>query len=99
MSYSDINDVRDLLGKFTLSASSKPTEPQATGLIDQVAAEIDSVLGGAGYTVPVTAPAYFVSALKLLNSTGAAAAILRIMFPDAAGSAETPAYGFWAKWY
>jgi len=99
MAYSDVNDVRDLLGKFTLSGTSKPTEAQATGLLDQVAAEIDSVLAGAGYSVPVAAPDYFVSSLKLLNSAGAAAAILRIMMPDAAGAAETPAAGFWAQWY
>ena len=99
MAYSDVNAVRDLLGKFTLSGSTKPTEQQATALLDQVSAEIDTTIAGAGYTVPVTAPAYFLTRLSLLNSVGAAAAILRAMFPDATGAGETPAYAFWWNWY
>jgi hypothetical protein len=98
MAYSEPADVQDLVG-FELSSTSKPTEAQATALVDQVAAEVDSVLAGAGYMVPVTAPDYFLSALKLLNSAGAAAAILKVMFPDATGAAESPAYAFWDKWY
>jgi len=99
MAYADLNEVVDLLGNFQLTGTSSPSESQATALTDQVGAEIDSALSGAGVTVPVTAPEHFVSALRLLNSAGAAALILRIMFPDATGAAETPAYAFWAKWY
>lgn len=99
MAYSEIDDVRDLLGKFALSSTTKPTEAQAIALTDQVGAEIDSVLSAAGYTVPVTAPTYFVSALKVLNSAGAAAMVLRSMFPDAAGAAATESYAFFYQWY
>jgi len=91
LSYASLSDIQGLIAKFTISASSKPTDTQATTIITQVSAEIDSVLAGGGYAVPVTAPAWFLDALKLLNAYGAAAAILRSMFPDRAGAGETSA--------
>src|SRR3972149_4389188 len=91
MAYAARSDVQGLIAKFTLGASSKPTDTQATTIIAQVSAEIDSVIAGAGYAVPVTAPAWFLDALKLLNAYGAAAAVLRSMFPDRAGAGEASA--------
>ena len=91
MAYAALADVQGLLGKFTLSASSKPTSTQATTIIGQISAEIDSVISAAGYFVPVASPAWFLDYLKLLNAYGAAAAVLRSMFPDRAGAGEASA--------
>ena len=88
MAYAALSDIQGLLAKFTISASSKPTDTQAGVIITDVSAEIDSVIAGRGYAVPVAAPAWFLNALKLLNAYGAAAAILRSMFPDRAGAGE-----------
>jgi len=101
MAYAVIADVQALLPKFTLGAATKPTSTQATAIINDVSVEIDAALAGAGYAVPVTAPSWFVDYLGLVNQYGAAAAILKAMFPEAAGSADTvPAiYQFWESRY
>jgi len=57
--YCAATDVQVLLNTvsgtgITLSTTSKPTLAQAEGLIDQVAAEVNSVLKAQGYGVPVT---------------------------------------------
>ena len=99
MAYAVRTDVEGLIAQFTLDANSKPTQTQADTLIDDTGDEIDVVLSSAGVAVPVTTPTYFKEALKFLNAYGAAAAILRAMFPDATGSGETPAYAFWEARY
>ena len=91
MAYAVLADVQALFPKFTVGAATKPTDTQAGVIITDVSAEIDSVIAGAGYAVPVTAPAWFLDALKLLNAYGAAAAVLRSMFPDRAGAGEASA--------
>ena len=88
MAYAALSDVQGLLAKFTIGASSKPTDTQAGVIITDVSAEIDSVIAGRGYAVPVAAPAWFLNALKLLNAYGAAAAVLRSMFPDRTGGED-----------
>src|SRR3989304_5814371 len=97
MAYAVIADVQALLPKFTLGAATKPTATQATAIINDVSVEIDAALAGAGYAVPVTAPSWFVDYLGLVNQYGAAAAILKAMFPEAAGGTDqTPAVdAFW----
>src|SRR3990172_2903351 len=99
MAYAALSDVQGLLAKWEITASSKPNATQAGAIITQVSAEIDSVISSAGYAVPVTTPAWFLDALKLLNCYGAAAAIIRSMFPDATGPDETPAYAYYAAQY
>src|SRR4030067_1728551 len=101
MAYAVLAAVRAFSRKFTLGAATKPTSTQATAIINDVSAEIDAALAGAGYAVPVTAPSWFVDYLGLVNQYGAAAAILKAMFPEAAGSADTvPAiYQFWESRY
>ena len=101
MAYAVIADVQALFPKFTLGAATKPTTTQATAIINDVSVEIDAALAGAGYAVPVTAPSWFGDYLGLVNQYGAAAAILKAMFPEAAGSADTtPAiYQFWESRY
>lgn len=88
MAYAAISDIQGLMAKFTIGASTKPTTTQVTTIITQVSAEIDSVIAGAGYAVPVMAPAWFLDALKILNGYGAASAVLRSMFPEKSGAGE-----------
>lgn len=99
MAYAVQADVEGLIAQWTLSATSKPTSTQVGVIITDVSNEIDSLLAGLGYTVPVTAPSYFLDWLGILNAYGAAAAVLKSMFPDAAGPGETPAYAFWESRY
>lgn len=99
MSYAVIGDVQELIAQFPLSASSAPTTAQATQITTDISNEIDVTLSGAGFSVPVAAPQYFVDWLGLLNGYGAAAAVLKSMFPNAVGPGETPAYAFWEARY
>src|SRR3972149_6822303 len=101
MAYATLPDTQALLPKFTLGAATKPTSTQATAIINDVSVEIDAALAGAGYAVPVTTPSWFVDYLGLVNQYGAAAAILKAMFPEPAGTADTmPAiYAFWESRY
>ncbi len=99
MAYADIADVNGLIAKFPPSATSAPTTTQATALITEIDNEVNVALSSVGVTVPVTAPAYFLGWLGLVVSYGAAAAILKSMFPASSGPAETPAYSFWEKRY
>jgi hypothetical protein len=87
--------------KFVLSAATKPTDTQAGAAITNVAAEIDAIISSAGYVVPVATPAWFVTYLKFLNALGAAALVLRAMFPAsrAAGEASLSEYALYQHWY
>lgn len=98
-SYGTIGELQELIAQFTISASSKPNTTQATAIIQGISDEIDVALQGVGVTVPATTPAYFLNWLAALNSYGAAAAVLKSMFPDAVGPGDTPAYAFWNEWY
>lgn len=99
MSYATDADVQELIAQFTLGASSVPTLTQAGNIRTDISNEIDVRLSGAGFSVPVMTPSYFVDWLGRLNAYGAAAAILKSMFPDALGPGETPAYAFWEARY
>ena len=101
MAYAVIADVQALLPKFTLGAATKPTSTQATAIINDVSVEIDAALAGAGYAVPVTTPTWFVDYLGLVNQYGAAAAILKAMFPEAAAASDDTIaiYTFWEARY
>lgn len=99
MPYAVIGDVQELIAQYPLSVSSAPTTAQATQIVLDISNEIDVMLSGAGFSVPVTTPSYFVDWLGLLNGYGAAAAVLKSMFPNAVGPGETPAYAFWEARY
>ena len=58
------------------------------GFIDDIAAEIDSLLSARGLATPVTEPASFLAHLTHVNAVGAAARAEFAMFPEAA---ESPA--------
>ena len=99
MAYAVIADVTELLAQFTLDANSSPSTDQATNILSDISDEIDTALASKGISVPVTAPTYYKDALGRLNAYGAAAAVLKSMFPDATGAGETPAYAFWEGRY
>lgn len=99
MAYATVEQARELIPQYTIGVSSRPTITQATAIIDATSSEIDVALSGAGLSVPVVAPSYFVEWLSQLNKYGAVAAILKAMFPDAVGPDDTPAYAFWEKRY
>ena len=99
MAYADLDDVQGLIAKWTVGTTTTPTMTQATAIINDVSFEIDAALSANGIAVPVTTPAWFVSWLSLANQYGAAAAILKSMFPGATGPDETPAYAFWESRY
>lgn len=99
MAYAQITDVQALISQFPLTATSKPTLAEATALMGDVSNEIDVRLSASGVEVPVTAPAYFLAWLGLLNAYGTAAAVLKSIAPGATGPNETPAYAFWEARY
>jgi hypothetical protein len=101
LSYASLADVQGLMAKFTLDGASKPTVTQATAIITMVDGEINSVLAAQGVAVPVGAPTTFVESLKALNAWGAAAAVLRSMFPKERGSSDTmpSEYALYQRWY
>ena len=84
---------------FTLDDKSTPTIAQALSYQAEVNGEIDSVLASQGFTVPVTGPSYFLSALAKVEADGTAARVLRTMFPDSRGPGETTAWGFYEVAY
>lgn len=87
MAYCDIDDVQALNPqRGDYSSSTKPTSTEVTTFITTVSDEIDSVLKARGVSVPVTAPAEFLSHLEQVNANGAAAYAEFAMFPEAAGT-------------
>jgi hypothetical protein len=83
-----------------LSSTTTPSDTQAEAIVDEISFEIDAKLASVGVSViPATDPSYFVGWLKLLNMYGAAAAILKSMFPASVGAGETPAWAFWESRY
>lgn len=99
MAYATVPDVERLMAQFVIGSSTKPTETQVETIIADTEQEINAILAGRRITVPVTQPTEFVGWLKLLVSYGATAAVLKSMFPSAAGPGETPAYAFWESRY
>lgn len=97
--YVEVSDVKAIIAAFDVGRETNPDRLEADTIVIDTDAEINSVLDAAGLSVPVTTPSHFVDWLKALNKYGAAAAILKSMFPDAAGPGETPAYAFWEARY
>jgi hypothetical protein len=89
MGYCLLPDVQGLNPKRTYNDSSSPTDAQVLVHIDTIADEIDLVMASAGYTVPLTTPTTLLSALKRINTYGAAALAEMAMFPETTGLGET----------
>jgi hypothetical protein len=87
MAYCTITDVQGLNPqRSTYSATTKPSLTQVTGFINQIYGELNAILLSRGLTVPVTAPADFLTNLQLANAEGAAALAEMAMFPEAIGT-------------
>ncbi len=100
MPYAILNDVIKLFPKFgDLGGTTKPTRQDADEMVTHIDNEVNVSLAGANYTVPVTAPQFFLDWLKVVVAYGAAAAILKEMFPAASGPGENPAFAFWESRY
>lgn len=93
MAYATLDGVKEQDPRAVYSDTSYPTEAQVLVLLEDIAGEIDTVLSGAGYTVPVTTPATLLSAVTRLNALGAAAMAHMGMFPESVGAGPTSDLG------
>ncbi len=94
MSYCTITEIQALNPKRTYGALTTPTQTQVETFIDQIGAEIDTILEGRGYTTPVTAlstTTAFYNFIVALCARGASALAEQAMFPEAGGQMSTPA--------
>ena len=76
MPYADLADVSALALGRTFTGSSRPNASQVADYLDKTAIEIDAILRGQGYGIPIATTA--TAALKLLehgNALGAAAMV------------------------
>jgi hypothetical protein len=93
VAYATLDGVKEQDPRAVYSDTSKPTEAQVLVLLEDIAGEIDTVLGAAGYTVPITAPAALLSTVTRLNAIGAAAMAHMGMFPESVGAGPTSDLG------
>jgi hypothetical protein len=87
VAYATVTDVENLnpqRGRYDVKTV--PTRQQVEGYLEQIAAEIDSVLAAQGLSTPVSAPATFLTFITRLNALGAAAQAELGAFPEAEGS-------------
>jgi len=97
MAYTTTANVNILLGPHAVTATTPLTTTQLTSLIGFVSQQIDGALRANGVsTVPAT-DATVTAYLATLESWGAAAQALKILFPEAIGPGEQPAHAFWQK--
>ena len=86
MAYCTTDDVNAILGVHPATSSTTPTLTQLGLMIDDISAQMDSYLKGAGVAnVPVTSSADATVAAFLVgvNVWGATASFLKGMFPEA----------------
>lgn len=75
------------------------TDGQAQAIVDGVAATIDGLLAGWGFTAPVTTPTVAVDYLKAVNVWGAAAEVLKALFRGSSGPNSETAWGYFQDMY
>ena len=79
--YAALADLEALLPMVTISGTgTEPTDTQATGYLTLITAEMNGVLAGRGYTLPVS-DADALAYLKTVCLYGAAAMVLRAKNP------------------
>ncbi|MHB0874566.1 MAG: hypothetical protein ACYC5O_00835 [Anaerolineae bacterium] len=93
VAYATLDNVREQDPTVTYSTTSTPTATQVGQLLTDVAAEIDTRLEAAGFTVPVTTPAALLATVTRLNAMGAAALAHMGMFPESVGAGQTSDLG------
>ena len=99
-SYTDAADVNQLLGPHAATASTTPSLTDLGEFVDEVEAEVNVALAGAGVdAIPVTGDATFQTYLGFVVQWGAAAAHLKGMCQETTGPGESPAFRFWEVKY
>lgn len=93
MAYATLDGVREQDPRAIYNDTSTPSEAQVLVLLEDIAGEIDTVLSGAGFTVPITEPATLLAAVTRLNAMGAAAMAHMGMFPESVGAGPTSDLG------
>lgn len=93
MAYATLDGVKEQDPRAVYNDTSTPSEAQVLVLLEDIAGEIDTVLSGAGYTVPITTPATLLAAVTRLNALGAAAMAHMGMFPESVGAGPTSDLG------
>lgn len=93
MAYAAPGDLTRHLGMYAVrfTATSTPSTADAQTFLDDIAGEIDAVLGGRGLATPVTiasAPQSFLDFLKVTNAIGAAAQVVAALLPNQEGYAS-----------
>lgn len=102
MSYATINDVQVRMIQFKIGSDENDVidEDGVTNVLNQITSEINNCLLSLGLLVPVEARhTEFLGKLKSVCADGAAALILKSVFPAAEGPQESPAYAFFEDRY
>lgn len=99
MAYATIANVRSLNPKRTYDATSTPTQTQVEEYLTRISEELDAILAGRGFTVPITTPASLLAFLTHVNALGAAALAEQAQFPESTKPGTT-AHGatLWAQY-
>lgn len=90
MAYAQLADVLARAGRVAVAwdATTDPGYPAIERFLDDAAAEIDALIAGARFTVPVTADPPLGS-LRKINAVGALAAAIAATFPSGGNDAAT----------
>ena len=83
--YCTLAEANALIPTQSFTTTSKPSAEQAAALVEAVAREIDGILIGNGWTLPIGV-SNLLDYLRTVNIYGAAAALLRARFPEARGT-------------
>lgn len=100
MTYAATADIQARVAQFTISATSKPTTTQVGLIQGDISHDINVALGSKGITTPFADDgSEFYDWLGAVEAWGTTAELLKSMFPNATGPAETPAYAYYEKRY
>jgi hypothetical protein len=99
MPYSTNIQVNRNLGPHTVSIDTIVTVAEVDALRTETAAQIDAVLASLNVTLPITPGHALLAYLGAVESWGVTAQALKMMFPEAVGPGESPAWAFWQKKY
>lgn len=99
MAYAAFANVQNRIARHVLTTSTPVKIVTVEEFIDDVDAEINSLLFKLRYSIPVTEPEWFVTRLRSLSADGAAAITLKSLFPEATGPGGSPAYAFYEERY
>ena len=100
MAYTTVTDLEARIpGRAGQTAFAPLTNAQVQDIVDGVADAIDARLAGCGFTVPVSSPASLVRYLGRVNVWGAAAEVLKAVYPGQSGQQSEAAWKFFEDRY